>query len=247
MPIFKLARSGRAPLKFTGTLLADATSRVSSGFRSLRWHELQLYRREDGKLLLAIGYRTQWQGEEPRDDLLIVSDAEELDRAVAEFAPEASVSVPPSDPDKARRLAADIRSGFERAVGEILSRADITVDITDPFTQQQLDQAHEEFIALALRGLNLSRDEACAVCDANNGFFVSEGGWQHMWANIADADRLNGLSEKWEIDAEALVKKIREADLGSRYALAVAVKRFWDRCQEDTDVVLRDLGLIQSD
>lgn len=246
MTTHTLPRSGGAPLRFEGDKLGEQTTRVSSGFRNNRWHELTLYRKADGRLVLAIAYRTCWQGEEPRDDVLLADDADELDSLVREYAGVLAgrhVTVPPGDVEKKQRLHADLQSGFERAVGDLLAAGDVVVE-TDPFTQQQLAAAHEEFVRLALADLKLSRGEACAVCDANNGCFVSDGGWQHLWANVADAGRLEALGEKWDVDVEALAGKIRAADLGAQYALAVAVKRFWDRCRDDTDVVLQEIGLV---
>lgn len=88
----------------------------------------------------------------------------------------------------------------------------------------------------------LSRDEACAVMDACNGLYMDDGvGARFLWAEVADSD---GLDEKWGIDQNALVGKLRGLSLAATMTLADAIGRFWTRPEMETDEGLRRVGLL---
>ena len=98
---------------------------------------------------------------------------------------------------------------------------------------------------LEIQSLGLSRNEACAVCDAANGLILDESSWQSLWAEVADAIRLDGLDEKWEIDGTGLVARLRAASPGAKLALAEAVEEFWrGHHAEPTDEGLRAVGIL---
>lgn len=77
----------------------------------------------------------------------------------------------------------------------------------------------------------LSEAQWCAVCDALNGYWMDAGdsgaGVRLAWAEIEDADRLNGLGEKWSVDAHALAMQLRDMSAGQQVAVAEVVQRFW--------------------
>ena len=93
-------------------------------------------------------------------------------------------------------------------------------------------------LAFELRTLALSEREACLVCDANNGTLwdLPELACQStmLWANVADAIRINGLDEKWNaedafptgppVDGDQLVRKLQKMTPGQtptpRFALS---------------------------
>lgn len=96
----------------------------------------------------------------------------------------------------------------------------------------------------AITRLPFSRDEWCAICDANNGCTGAgvgdDFGWQEMWANVADAD---GLGDKWGIDQDALVAHMRRTSLVEKAAMAEVVDRFWAHSDLPTDEALRAAGV----
>jgi len=119
---------------------------------------------------------------------------------------------------------------------------------------------YRELLRRARAGLRLSRAEACLVCDALNGVALSDYadpsggasflGAQMLGAEVADAIALNRLHEKWGLDdeqARALAHRLHTLPLLHRVAFVDAVEAFWRRCTEDTDVVLRDVGLVVDD
>lgn len=76
--------------------------------------------------------------------------------------------------------------------------------------------------------LDLSGAEWNLLRDASNGVIWEA--WSAatmLWANTEDAIRLYGLDEKWEVDGEALVRKLRNLSAGAVWAVIDAVERWW--------------------
>lgn len=76
--------------------------------------------------------------------------------------------------------------------------------------------------------LNLSRAEAMALLDALNGCHLMPlilGG--HAALEVHDADRLNGLGEKWGIDAQDLARRIAALPQFARAAIEWWAAAFW--------------------
>lgn len=91
-------------------------------------------------------------------------------------------------------------------------------------------ECYAEIVADELKRLDLSRGEWCAIADANNGGwgpFAGQGlaDAQLAWANVADADE--NLGEKWGIDHDALIVKLRAMSAAQRIAVYEVVSRFW--------------------
>ena len=61
-----------------------------------------------------------------------------------------------------------------------------------------------------------------------------------MWANVADS---GGIGEKWGIDAERLVVKMRNLTYAETVAVAEVVQRFWSDCSKtDNEKWLAECG-----
>ena len=57
-----------------------------------------------------------------------------------------------------------------------------------------------------------------------------------LWANVADAIRLDDLAAKWEVaDPDGLVAHLRELDVAHAWAMVTAVQWFWEHCGEPLD------------
>ncbi len=118
-----LLRSGQAPLQFLGEKIAATDSRQHQGPCQNRWHEVAIYRVHDGRLVLAIDYRTQWQGEMDRDQAIICSDESELRSRLAEYDPLADViGFPPGRQFDEKRAYTEkhLRQCWDAAVSELL-------------------------------------------------------------------------------------------------------------------------------
>ena len=88
-----------------------------------------------------------------------------------------------------------------------------------------------------------TRAEWNLIADANNGcsplvFTAGEDlrvsrPTTMLWANVADAIRLDDLAAKWEVaDPDGLVKRLRELDVAHAWAMVTAVQWFWEYCGE---------------
>jgi hypothetical protein len=106
-----------------------------------------------------------------------------------------------------------------------------------------LDVVDEE-----LARLDFTRDEWCAICDANNGSMIGGFGddisWRMAWANVADTPE---LGEKWDIDLASLVGRMQGLTLAQKAAVAEVIQRFWERVSLPTDDALREAGALSDD
>lgn len=81
----------------------------------------------------------------------------------------------------------------------------------------------------------LTVQEWCACFDALNGVWLQSQASEEaglltaVWAEVYDADRLDGLGDKWSIDARALAERIRDMGYAEVVALVDAVERWWAR------------------
>jgi hypothetical protein len=74
----------------------------------------------------------------------------------------------------------------------------------------------------------LSVAEWKLVADALNGtMFHGAGQLGILWAEIADAIKLEALDKKWEVNGAALVKRLRALTPGQLVATIDVVERFW--------------------
>lgn len=82
MEIYTLPRTGDRPVRFTGEILAQVSTREHQGPCENRWWVLTLYRTGVGQYVAAIGYHTQWQGELGRYDAYRCEDAQAVTAAL---------------------------------------------------------------------------------------------------------------------------------------------------------------------
>lgn len=72
----------------------------------------------------------------------------------------------------------------------------------------------------------LAEDEWMAVLDALNGTALQDDTTlRHAWADVADA---TGLGERWGIDQDALVQRVRGMSRSQLIALREVVSAYWD-------------------
>jgi len=61
-----------------------------------------------------------------------------------------------------------------------------------------------------------------------------------LWADIAEAGRLDGLAEKWSVDTDALSQRVRTMRLPEQIAILEVVAKFW-RSPKLTELSAADL------
>jgi hypothetical protein len=93
----------------------------------------------------------------------------------------------------------------------------------------------------------LTESEWMACCDALNGVWLCDPltGPGTLWAEIADADVLNGLGVKWGIDAQELARRLRAAPYASALAVIDVVERLWADPGAHFPTKLREWGILQ--
>lgn len=61
---FKVYRDGKKDLSFTGVLLGSGSDHEHQGPQNSRWSEIDIYRTDSDRYVVAQTFRTLWQGEE---------------------------------------------------------------------------------------------------------------------------------------------------------------------------------------
>ena len=111
---------------------------------------------------------------------------------------------------------------------------------------RQLLERYFALIERELREVALSEAEAALVADALNGTLIEPHTATLMWAEVAEAIRLDALDRKWDVDGEALVAKLRGMCPGKLFAIAHAVEAFWrNHSGENPSDALRTVGLVR--
>lgn len=98
-----------------------------------------------------------------------------------------------------------------------------------------INKSLSRYFALLQRGLaelrsQLSEQECALILDATNGSaFADTITLNMLWADIEDAVTLDGLDQKWSVDGQVLVAKIKNAGMSGQTALIDASERWWNR------------------
>lgn len=121
-PVF-LSRTGDAPLRLDGPSLAASAS--SQRKNDTRWHQIDIWEAESlglDRYVVAIAYRTCWQGEYDWHDAWVIERAALRD-TLRGYDPVAHVrGYPPGAQyeERQRRMIADLRDRWPHAVSEVL-------------------------------------------------------------------------------------------------------------------------------
>jgi hypothetical protein len=113
----QIERTGKRPLLLEGeTEIYAGSSQQVRGQRQNRWHELAIYETPAKKIVVAIGYRTQWEGEASHDDCIILASREEAATALEKYRlPNlCGIGYPPTPTYAARqaRAVAELEAGL---------------------------------------------------------------------------------------------------------------------------------------
>lgn len=122
-----LKRTGQAPLKFSGELVSEASSKKFQGPAENRYFDLSIYSAEQGGYVMAVEYHTHWQGEHDQYFAHVCRDAGEVREYLGTFDPCDEVlwaGIPANVHDAQRRNAMyrnAIGTAFREAVSEVLN------------------------------------------------------------------------------------------------------------------------------
>lgn len=133
---YTLPRTGQRPIKFTGELIANSTREPvkAKDKDKLRYYELSIYKTESEKYIAVVVYHTEWEDEEPRQDVMVCETAHEVADVLEDY--DSSLNVvgfPPGQQFAARqeRLLDSLRSQYEQQVSEVLAKLPDSADIVE--------------------------------------------------------------------------------------------------------------------
>lgn len=122
---FTLARTGDAPLRLRGVLLAEGDSERRGGNDTTRHHELAVYRTGSGRYVVRIAYRTTWQGEGERLLAIICDTPDDVIACVRGHDPvPPGIGLPPGEHFAAKqvRIEESLRSRWGVLASQVLAK-----------------------------------------------------------------------------------------------------------------------------
>ena len=144
----KLSRTGERPIQFEGRQIAAATDGLQPFKKaktdSRRWHELRLFEHQDGRYVVAIGFRTGMETESPRDMAIVCQEQADVVYFLSGVGdPRDNTDEHPCDPleclegfpddprfdQKQRNLEQRVTEDFEQRVTQILDQANFVEEI----------------------------------------------------------------------------------------------------------------------
>ena len=127
MTDYTLPRTGDSPLTFRGDLIAEADSQARQGPAETRWYELAVYRTAGGSYVVAVGFRSRWQGEQGRNTARVFATPAEVRAYLRDYDPcdpDCWTGIPPGVHDADRRNAmtrSAVAGAFRGAVSRVLA------------------------------------------------------------------------------------------------------------------------------
>jgi hypothetical protein len=134
MSEFRLTRTGMAPLRIRGELVAESDGHISSGRECNRWHDLAVYQLDDGRYAVSMIYHTCWQGELERHTAVVAENARQVAFALEDYDPcQPVIGYPAGDAyrDRQTALLRDVRRRYESQVSEVLDSDVFALDAAE--------------------------------------------------------------------------------------------------------------------
>jgi hypothetical protein len=126
MTTFTIPRTGQAPLRFTGELIAETSTRLIAGRERNRWFVLKLYRTGGGKFPLSVAFRTRWEGEHDTDRVVLCGSTADVRIDLSLFQPlgMSIIGYPAGEhyAERQARLEQTLRLDWETAVRDLLGQ-----------------------------------------------------------------------------------------------------------------------------
>ena len=133
-------------------------------------------------------------------------------------------------PNRGAKLA--IETFHEIATSRIMAEVNDPADIFSP--AENLRNLTLSFEGMYFRSLvdnlkgKFTKEELCLMIDAVNGLMLTpQIAGQHMAVNVADAMALDGLDEKWGVEAKEISQKLRELHIFDIACLELWCAKFW--------------------
>lgn len=236
-----LERSGQAPLRVRAEEIASSDGRILSGKEQTRYHQMDLYRLEDGRYALSIVYSTQWAGELGRCEAFPLMSPGDVTSKLSQWDPTAYVAGFPAAEqykDRQARLLTSIRHAWDHLVTDLLRKAG------DDFAYQPLTAAEKRLVADSLNGCHIliEHDKDYLAMMAGEPGYGSIRGYSALEHEISDSIELDQLDDKWGVDAKALLSKLSNMGAARRSSLVQAIAEIWSR---NDNYFERDLDALE--
>lgn len=105
-----------------------------------------------------------------------------------------------------------------------------------------------------LRAMRFSRNEAMMMCDICQKAAVFRQNMNTLsaaplilYANLRDGISLDQTDQKWEVEGEAFLDRVKNFTPLEALAVFDAIERFWNEPQKDADKRLLEVGLVRAD
>jgi hypothetical protein len=95
-----------------------------------------------------------------------------------------------------------------------------------------------------LEGIGLNFAEAAFLCEALRALWFSPHFTERMWSEMIEVSRTQGLDQKWDTSGDSLAERLNKMNHEEAFAVVRAAIKFWQRRNEPTARLLRDLGLL---
>jgi len=141
----------------------------------------------------------------------------------------------------------------EGLANKLIERTQLSPDTPDGardvFLAEAVRQTLEDYYNLLERSVpTFEMKEAMLIMDALNGIILMSQVPHLLWAEVSDAIQMDGLDKKWDVDGEALVKRLRGMTAFEQWAIADAVSRAWNAPTYRIDNMeerIRKVGLVK--
>lgn len=244
MDTVTISRTGDAPLRFTGEMIAEADGQ-SVNRKTNRWYEIVIYKTSDSQYVVSVGYRSQWEGEQQQDYAYVCDSPTQVRHVLRSHEPiQGRIGFPPSPQyeDRQAKLEAELCGQFDTLVSKVLTGEEFAEVLGSCEYSPAMDAEFVgNYVRFVLEDFPLSHAEASALCDANNGALLLDYDWQMLAANVMDFPA-KSLGEKWDCDCEALAKRLHAASRETKFALAWACAQFWRTTDLPTEEALEKAG-----
>lgn len=252
-----LDRDGQAPLRFHGKLLTTASGQFvhppkdkpNPDYFTIGIYQVHGVHGPGPTYVVEIVYRKDLRGNTTEHHFAMTTD--DPAATLGEYDPLAVLmGFPPGAEFAERQRAFEIkmRRQYDVLVSAVLKMfPDEIGDVDDGYRRGADIARYRALIEIGRNELDFTQAEASLICDALNETILDNQSWQFIDVEIEDACRLNKAHEKWNVDPQRLLDKIRDFPAVARVAIVDGVERFWRNPNQDTNAALINAGLIRKD
>lgn len=251
--VYILPRTGSAPLKITGRLVASVSGRnynAKPDKPNSDWYEISLFQLADTDDVgaVTITYRKDLRGQQVEHHTAAVTDSPTT--VLGRYNPLAVLVGFPNEPrfaNQQARLEDESRRQYESLVSAAL--ADFPEEVTAADLIDGDDLTLFRSVADRYRARwTFTQAEASLICDACNGpMLMADDVFPYIPAEVEDAIRISQLDKKWNVDKSALIGKLLSMSEFDRAALAISIRDFWTRTDLPNEVALRQAGFLRNE